>query len=123
MESLEGAWRTRVITTSAVERTGIDKLLDALAEAEGVEHLGALVAGELGGFGFELHAHADHLGPLAKLGLHWSDHLGDAVQVVLFVDSDPEPGTVVGEHLERGDVVGRARPRPVQVRLHRVDPA
>jgi LAO/AO transport system kinase len=32
MEVLEGAWRTRVITTSAVERTGIDKLLDALAE-------------------------------------------------------------------------------------------
>jgi LAO/AO transport system kinase len=32
METLEGAWRTRVVTTSAVERTGIDKLLDALAE-------------------------------------------------------------------------------------------
>jgi LAO/AO transport system kinase len=32
MEVLEGAWRTRVITTSAIERAGIDTLLDALAE-------------------------------------------------------------------------------------------
>lgn len=32
METLEGTWRTRVITTSAVERAGIEKLLDALAE-------------------------------------------------------------------------------------------
>lgn len=32
MEVLPGAWRTKVITTSAIERTGIDTLLDALAE-------------------------------------------------------------------------------------------
>jgi LAO/AO transport system kinase len=32
MESLEGAWRTRVITTSAVERTGIDALIESLVE-------------------------------------------------------------------------------------------
>lgn len=32
MELLEGAWRTRVVTTSAVNRTGIDTLIAALAE-------------------------------------------------------------------------------------------
>jgi LAO/AO transport system kinase len=32
MEALEGTWRTRVVTTSAVEQTGIDALLEALAE-------------------------------------------------------------------------------------------
>ena len=32
MDSLDGGWQTRVIATSALERTGIDKLLDALAE-------------------------------------------------------------------------------------------
>ena len=32
METLEAAWRTRVVTTSAIERTGIGTLLDALAE-------------------------------------------------------------------------------------------
>jgi LAO/AO transport system kinase len=32
METLKGTWQTRVVTTSSVERTGIDTLLDALAD-------------------------------------------------------------------------------------------
>ena len=38
----------------------------ALAEAERLEHLGPLVVVELRGLGLELHAHADHLGAIAR---------------------------------------------------------
>lgn len=32
MESIAGTWQPRIVTTSSVERTGIDKLIEALAE-------------------------------------------------------------------------------------------
>ena len=52
----------------------------ALAEAEGLEHLGPLVVGELDGLGLELHAHAEHLAvaPRPSSAAHRGLELGDA---------------------------------------------
>ena len=47
----------------------------------------------------------------------------DLVQLLLLVDADPEPLAVVGDDLQCVDVVRRAWPGTIQLRLHRVHTA
>src|SRR5699024_2052193 len=68
----------------------------ALAEAERLEHLLPLGPAELGGFGFELNAHADDLGAAPELGFDRGGDLVDAVDVGL-TDVDQGHHRFVGE--------------------------
>ena len=87
----------------------MDEALEpAVAQAQRLEHLEALLAGELRGLGLELHAHADDLGAAAELGLDRGDDLGDAVEVAL-AHVDQRHHRLVGEEellLQHGALVG-----------------
>ena len=69
----------------------------ALAEAQAVEQFGALVDRELGGFRFQLHAHAQHLGGGAELRLHRFHQLVAGAHLVLAQVDDSEHGLVCEE--------------------------
>ncbi len=45
------------------------------------------------------------------------------VEVLFLIDADGEARAVVGDHVHGVNVVGGPRPRPVELRLHRVDAA
>ena len=66
---------------------------------------------ELRRLGFELHAHADDLGPAAQLGLDRGDDLGDAIEVAL-ADVHQRQHRLVGEE----ELLAQQRPAASAVR-------